>query len=605
MARRLRPPPKKPTTASKPVEAAELLGLSREELVALGEDRFETLLSEAFQRELERRMRGFNEAMESAKALIPQGQVDKALGLLQSAANALGQDALSHRDISRRFARMLFGSRSERLEREQLGLLYKGMDGDQSVFDAAQDKGVAPDVPVPPPPAEVARDTGAGAAGGEGASSTDSAKPEKKKRPNHHGRTELEVTCAKIETTTPVPEDERACHQCGNELSWARHIINQRLEWVPARLELHVEKRDVLTCQHCKGDAATAPRLGGSTPWRRIANSVVANLIVEKCSEAQPLHRERLRYQRLGWPVAPSTLDTVWRWGTTLLTKVADIFRGQVLASEYVQADSTPLTILDPKHPKHRFKGQVWCFVGGDQVVFDFAKDWSAPSIADSFLVNAHGFKQVDGYAGYASEIERDKKKILLVQPDRRLGCGMHVRRHFYEALAAGEARAARPLELIQGLYKIEREANDAAMKPDARHALREKKSLPIVGELRAWLDVHVDKHPPRSPLGRAVTYADGQWEFFARCFTRGDFEIDNGECERQIRVIALGRKNFLFSGSVDAADRLCAAYTLVVGAKRNGLDPFEYIRDLLNRLERGVPVDRLSELTPTKWRRQ
>jgi len=361
----------------------------------------------------------------------------------------------------------------------------------------------------------------------------------------------------------------------------------------------------VLTCKCCKGDAATAPRLGGSTPWRRIANSVVANLIVEKCSEAQPLRRERLRCRRLGWPVAPSTLDTVWRWGTTLLTKVADIFRGQVLANEYVQADSTPLTILDPKHPKHRFKGQIWCFVGGGQVAFDFAKDWSAPSIADSFLVNAQGFKQVDGYAGYATEIERDKKKVLLVQPDRRLGCGMHVRRPFYEALTAGEARAGRPLELIQGLYKIEREANDAALNHEARHELRQKKSLPIVVELRAWLDSQVGRHPPKSPLGRAVTYADGQWEFFARCFSRGDFEIDNGECERQVRIIALGRKNFLFSGSVDAADRLCAAYTLVVGAKRNGLDPFEYIRDLLTRLERGVPVDRLSELTPVSWRRQ
>jgi transposase len=151
----------------------------------------------------------------------------------------------------------------------------------------------------------------------------------------------------------------------------------------------------------------------------------------------------------------------------------------------------------------------------------------------------------------------------------------------------------------------IERAANDGGMTHADRHELRQKKSLPIVAELRAWLDLHVDKHPPKSPLGRAVAYADGQWEFFARCFSRGDFEIDNGECERQIRILALGRKNFLFSGSVDAADRLCAAYTLVVGAKRNNLDPFEYIRDLLTKLERGFPVDRLSELTPTKWRRQ
>lgn len=567
----------------------------------MGEELFEKLLAEAFERELARRMTGFNAAMDAAKLLIAEGRIDTGLGLLQSAAVALGQDGIQQRDISRRFARMIFGSRSERLDRDQLALLFAGFEGTQEAFDAAQAKDETPNVPTPAPPSEpldeaAEQDAPAGPAAPE-------AGPPKKKRPTHHGRRPLAVTCERVEPEpSVVPEAERACGVCAAVMPLIRYETHQRLEFVPAKLVLHVEKREVRACVACRGDIVTAERITPQRPRRRIGNSVVADLVVEKCSEAQPLHRERLRYQRLGWNAPPSTIDTAWRWGTTLLTQVADVFRGEVLRNEYIQADSTPLTILDHAHPKRRFKGQVWCFVGGGEVVFDFAADWSAPSIADSFLVNPIGHKQVDDYAGYAREFERGGEKVRLILPDRRLGCGMHIRRRFFDALEARELRAAPAIKLMQELYVIEAFAKERAMTNDQRLALRKEKSTPVLAELRKWLDGYVGKLPPQSPLGRAVSYADQQWVFFTRCFTRGDFEIDNGEPERQIRQIAMGRRNFLFSGSIDAADRLCAAYTLVIGAKRHGLDPFVYIRDLLDRLERGVPVDRVSKLTPTRW---
>ena len=596
-------PPTKPSSATTPRAAAALLGLSRAELDELGEELFEKLLAEAFERELARRMTGFNAAMDAAKLLIAEGRIDTGLGLLQSAAVALGQDGIQHSDISRRFARMLFGSRSERLDREQLALLFAGLDGEKAQFDAAADKGEVPVVPTTPPPSEDADADDAEPSGNDDAEVAGAIKTAKKRRPGHHGRRPLASTLEPVEGERAiVPEAERACGVCGKEMRCIRHDKHQRLEWVPAKLVLFEDVSEVLACPLGHGDIINASRSPLHASRRRIGNSVVADLIVEKCSEAQPLHRERLRYGRLGWDAPPSTIDSVWRWGTTLLTKVADVFRGEVLAREYIQADSTPLTILDPKHPKHRFKGQVWAFVAGGDVVFDFAKDWSASSIADSFLVNPVGHKQVDDYAGYGREIEHGGKKVRLVLPDRRLGCGMHIRRRFFDALEAKEMRAAPPLQLIQQLYAIEADAKTRGLTEDERLALRKESSLPVLGELRQWLDRHVGKLPPQSSLGRAVAYADQQWDFFARCFTRGDFEIDNGECERQIRQIAIGRRNFLFSGSVDAADRLCAAYTLVIGAKRKKLDPFMYIRDLLDKLERGWPVDRISELTPSRW---
>ena len=315
------------------------------------------------------------------------------------------------------------------------------------------------------------------------------------------------------------------------------------------------------------------------------------------------MHRERMRYKRMGWTVAASTLDSAWRWGTTLLSPVADVCRGELLAHDYVSADSTPFTVLDAKHPSGRFKGQIWTFVAGGEVAFEFAENWAAGTIADSFLVCPDGYKQGDDYAGFSSEFEHHGAMVRLVKPGRRLGCAMHLRRRFFDAFEAKEARAAVPLELFRQLYDIEREAKARSLTHEQRHALRLVKSTPILEKLRLWLDTHLGKLTPTSPLGRAVSYADHQWPFFLCCFSRGDFEIDNGVCEREIRAIAIGRKNFLFSGSVDAAKRLCSAYTLVVGAKRHGLDPFVYIRDLLQKLGDGWPVDRVSELTPTRWK--
>lgn len=297
-----------------------------------------------------------------------------------------------------------------------------------------------------------------------------------------------------------------------------------------------------------------------------------------------------------------STLDSAWRWGTELLVPVADVVRGEILIDDYVRADSTPLTILDAKHPSGRFKGQVWTFVAGGHVAFEFTKSWSADEIADSFLLLPNGYKQVDDYKGYASQVVRNGVKLPLVRDDRRLGCGMHIRRRFVEAYEARDLRAAVPLEHLRRIYQIEAEAKTNNLTDDARLALRRERSQPILSELRQWLDKQSGAYPPKSLLGGAVGYAHQQWTYFERCFTRGDFEIDNGAPEREIRTIAIGRRNFLFSGSVDAAKRLCAAYTLVVGAKRAGVDPFVYVKDILDKLARGWKINRVAELTPRRW---
>lgn len=564
----------------------------------MGEERFEELLAEAFEREVAKRMVHFDAAMDAAKRMIDAGSTDAGLGLLRTAAVALSQEGLQQRDVSRRFARMLFGPRSERLDGVELRQLFLAFGGEEGVFDAAALEGTTPVIPVPEAPSEPAPDDAAPAAADPSPLAT--AIP--KKRPNHKGRKPLVASCAIVETRVSVPANECTCALCGKEKSCIRHVHHERIDFVPARLSRYVEIREVRACNDCRKDVVTAPRTDPSASRRRVGTGIVADLIVEKCSEAQPLHRERARYKRMGWDAPPSTLDSAWRWGTELLVPIADVVRGEILAHDYVCADSTPLTILDPKRQSGRFKGQIWAFVAQGHVAFEFSKSWAADQIVDSFLVCPDGYKQVDDYKGYVSDLEHNGKTVRLVQPERRLGCGMHIRRRFVEAVVAKDMRAVVPLDYFSQLYAIEADAKARGLSHDERLALRKVSSLPVLAKLRQWLDRHLGALPPKTPLGSAVGYAHQQWAFFVRCFSRGDFEIDNGAPEREIRTIAIGRRNFLFSGSVDAAARLCAAYTLVVGAKRVGIDPFVYMKDVLDKLDAGWTINRVAELTPRRW---
>ena len=178
----------------------------------------------------------------------------------------------------------------------------------------------------------------------------------------------------------------------------------------------------------------------------------------------------------------------------------------------------------------------------------------------------------------------------------------MHVRRRFYEAFRKSDARAAEPIKLIKELYEIEAEAKERGLVADALGALRAERSMPILDKLEEWVDAQDGKLPPTSLLARAVYYAKHQRPFVRRCFEDGRFEIDNGHTERQIREPALGRKNFLFTGSADAAKRLAGAYTLVQSCRNLGFPARDYLIDVINKLEADWPLRRIRELVPDRW---
>jgi transposase len=170
-----------------------------------------------------------------------------------------------------------------------------------------------------------------------------------------------------------------------------------------------------------------------------------------------------------------------------------------------------------------------------------------------------------------------DGETKVVVPPERRLGCGMHIRSKFHAALLGKASRAAVPLKHFADLYAIEADCKKRRLDADGRGEERRRRSLPILDAFDAWVDGIHPKLLPKSPLRLATNYAINQRVFFRRCFEDGRFEIDNGRVEGRIRNFAVGRRNYLFTGSVRGGERLAIAYTLVDNCIVRGIDPYYY----------------------------
>ena len=266
----------------------------------------------------------------------------------------------------------------------------------------------------------------------------------------------------------------------------------------------------------------------------------------------------------------------------------------------------TGIRVLDRDDPRGVKKGHIWGYVGDcNLVAFDYTKDWKADGPA-KFLRPFRGFMQGDGYAGFDRALrppdDEDGEEAPVVPENRRLGCGMHIRRKFEAAAQAGDARGAIVLSYFKKLYDVERSCKDDGVSAEVRKERRAELSMPLVNELFTWVAELHPKLVPGTLLHKATRYAVNQELFFRRCFDDGRFEIDNGEVERQLRRIAIGRKNYLFAGSDAGADRIATACTILGSAHLNGIDPLAYLTDVIAKLQAGWPMSRIDELLPDVW---
>lgn len=479
--------------------------------------------------------------------------------------------------------RALYGRKSQKISDEQLSLLFEALGQAPATASETAEASTPPDAAPPPDDGPV----------------TQPPPPPPPPR-GRARRSPLPAGLPRESKVVPVPEVERVCDRCGARKTCIGYRTSEILEFVPACFKIIEEKREKLACPTCPEEGVTTAPSEKVMDRGRPGPGLLANIVVEKLQDAMPLYRQAQAYERAGVSLSTSTLGDWSSFALDVLKPVAERIFEHVVRSFFIHADDTGLRVLDRDHPHGVKRGHVWAFVGDGLVTFRYAPDWKAERPA-ALLQPFIGYLQGDGYAGYEAML-RDGDAGPIVPEDRRLACGMHIRSKFEKAAQSGDLRAAIALGHFKVIYRVEAACKQEHLSAETRRARREAESLPQVDELYAWIRALHPRLVPKTPLHKATQYALGQEQRWRRCFTDGRFEIDNGEVERQLRRVALGRKNYLFAGSDKGAERLAVGYTCFGSCHMHDVNPLAWATDVLAKLQDGWPMSRLDELLPGRW---
>ena len=320
--------------------------------------------------------------------------------------------------------------------------------------------------------------------------------------------------------------------------------------------------------------------------------SLLVMLLLDKYVDHLPIYRQQKKYERLGIKLAESTLGNWMAESIKLLEYLYVELIQRVRQSKYLQADETPIKVLDKDKKGTTHRGYYWVYHDVENGLVLYEYNQSRGQIAPGkFLMDYDGYLQTDGYAVYDA---LPNKNIKL------LGCMAHARRYFFEAQDNDKARATWMLDKLQELYVIEAEARKNSYANQQRFEIRQQKSLPILNEIKTWLNENQLQVTPKSPIGKAISYMNVRWHKLILFATDGILEIDNNLVENAIRPIALGRKNYLFAGSHESATRAGIIYSFITCCKKNNINPYTWLEETLTKLP-DTKKSELHKLLPIK----
>lgn len=299
---------------------------------------------------------------------------------------------------------------------------------------------------------------------------------------------------------------------------------------------------------------------------------VIAQVLIDKYVDHLPLYRQLQRFTREGIDIAPATLDHWAKLGMQRINLLYDYQKELILKSKYLQCDETTLKVLDKDKKGTTHLGYIWAYHDplGKQTLFKYEASRAGKYPLD-MLKDFTGYLQTDGYAGYNGLSNR--KDIV------HLACWAHARRKFKEAESSEKNLSSIAMALIQELYALERQAIEQGLDSMQIKELRLQKALPQYNLLGKWISANLSKTLPKSPIGIAMHYTLERWDELGHYLYDGKLHIDNNHVENAIRAIAVGRKNFLFAGSHEGAQRAAVMYTFMDQCKRHNVHPQPWLK--------------------------
>ena len=397
----------------------------------------------------------------------------------------------------------------------------------------------------------------------------------------------------------------------GKPLKFIGYEISEQLEFMPGGLFVLQHRRFKYAPADYQQSDSGAKIVIAQKPPQPIEKGLpgpglLAYVITSKLADHLPLYRQTRILARQGVHVAESTMCGWIMAAAELVAPLVLLMQKRIKQSKSIRTDETTVRVQAGSKGKCR-TGRIWDWIGDERnpyIVFEYTPDRTGTWPA-AWLKGYQGHLQADAGSSYSP--------ALSLEGIIQAGCWAHGRRRFFNARDTDPLRSTQALEMIQQLYKVEDEAAKAlAAMPGAtpdqadevRRELRQRKSVPVLQKIKAWLDEQAKLVLPRSPMAEAIGYALNQWDALCVYTEHGFLHIDNNAAERALKLIALGRKNWLFLNNDKFGKVYATLYSLIASAQRHGLDPQAYLRGVLSQIMT-TPMSELDQFLPDVWQRR
>jgi transposase len=375
-----------------------------------------------------------------------------------------------------------------------------------------------------------------------------------------------------------LSDAEKIC-DCGTHLTRIGEEISEQLKYIPAQVSVIQHLRPKYACKPCQDNVKIAPMPVLLLPKSIATPELVAHTITSKYCDHLPLYRQESIWERLEIDMPRSSLCGWILKTAELCEPLVKILQKIIVGYDYVQADETTVQVLNEVGRANNTKSYMWAYRGGGDklsIVYEY-QETRGGFHAQKFLTGFKGYLQTDAYSGYIWADSLDE--IISV------GCHAHARRPFAELakMSKSPGLAAEALKFYRKLYDIEKCARENNLDSKTREQLRNEKAIPILASLKQWLDHYLTKTPQQGKIGQAIRYCLNNWTKLNSYLKDGRIQIDNNLIENAIRPFALGRKNWLFSGSPSGAKASAILYSLIETCKANNVEPYKYFCAMLN----------------------